>query len=120
VVNRDGNVYLLDSLRRQVHKFTGPGQKLQTWGGTRGSGSGDFRLPTGLALDITGNVYVTDAKNQRFQVFDANGRFLARGGGPGTGEGQFDAPEGIAIDDEGNVYVVDTGNHRVQVFAPVP
>jgi len=60
------------------------------------------------------------AKNRRFQVFDANGRLLARAGSPGTGEGQFDSPEGIAIDDEGNVYVVDTANDRVQVFSPVP
>ena len=71
-------------------------------------------------MDITGNVYVTDAKNHRFQVFDANGRFLARVGTPGSAEGRFNDPEGIAIDGAGNVYVVDRGNDRVQVFGPIP
>ena len=45
------------------------------WGG-EGSGPGEFRRPTAIAVDKEGNVLVADNGNRRIQKFDSNGRFL--------------------------------------------
>ena len=63
--------------------------------------------------------YVTDNTLHRVQVFDAEGRFLAKWGSLGTGDGQFGYPVRITADESGNAYVTDADNNRVQVFAPV-
>ena len=85
--------------------------------GTAGSGNGQFLNGAGgVAVDSTGNVYVTDLGNHRVEKFTSGGSFISSWGSSGTGNGQFSAPEGIAIDSTDNVYIADTGNHRVQKF----
>jgi hypothetical protein len=42
-----------------------------------GTGSNQFNLPHGLAVDAQGNVYVADRSNHRLQVFDNNLAFKA-------------------------------------------
>ena len=42
-----------------------------------GTGPGEFGLPHNLVVDDQGRVYVTDRDNQRVEVFDADGQFLA-------------------------------------------
>ena len=109
-----GNLYVADSFNHRVEKFTSAGVFLGRWG-SEGSGDGEFNLPTDIAVDGGGSVYVADGGNY-LQKFDANGTFLSRWGEHGAGDGQFNAPCGIAVDDSGNVYVADTYNHRVQKF----
>lgn len=110
------------------------------------AGSGDGQILYGPGLDVyaaTGDVYVSDAFNQRIDRFDADGNFeLAFGWGvvdgsdefqicasgclaglPGSGAGQFpgpfQGPRAIAVDQtDGSVYVLDAGNARIQKFGP--
>ncbi len=56
---------------------------------------------------------VADSGNDRIQVFDSIGNFLAEFGTSGSGEGQFSGPQGIAFDAAGRLLVVDSGNNRV-------
>ena len=72
--------------------------------GSFGSGDGQFSSPQGIAVDSSGNVYVTDTQNNRIQKFDSSDTFLTKWGSFGTGNIQFDSPQGIAIDSSGNVY----------------
>ncbi len=74
--------------------------------------------PTGIAVDVAGNVYVVESWNGEVQKFTSEGALLRRWGEPGAGDGQFETPEKIAVDGDGFVYVVDGGNHRVQKFTP--
>jgi DNA-binding beta-propeller fold protein YncE len=78
--------------------------------GTLGSGDGQFTNPRGIAVDPTGNVYVTDASGDtagQIQKFDANGNFIARlGQNNGTAQG-FISAYGITTDSSGNVYATD-------------
>jgi tripartite motif-containing protein 71 len=112
-VDPQGYVYVGESSR--VQKFNDSGQLVLTWG-SFGTNDGQFTTPGGIALDGSGNVYVTDFVLNRVQKFDATGTFLLKWGTTGSSDGQFKAPLGIAIDGSGNVYVADTGNDRIQKF----
>jgi len=101
-----------------------------TGSGTASSGSGtgttaQFEDPYDLAVDSSGNVYVTDAHNHRIRKISPAGvvsTFAGTGSAghaDGTGtEAQFDLPYGVAVDSSGNVYVGDLDNHRIRKITP--
>ena len=77
---------------------------------------GLFSLPTNIAVDKDGSVYVTDTLNDRVEIFDADGNFISTFGKNGDGPGYFVRPKGIAVDVDGHIWVVDSAQSRVQVF----
>ena len=85
-----------------------------TPGCPEGSGDGQFFGPVGIAVDGSGNVYVTGL--DRVQVFTSSGAFLRKWGSGSSGVGDFASSSGIAVDGSGNVYVADLEYNRVQVF----
>ena len=89
---------------------------MRSWG-SEGTGDGQFKSPSFVALDSRGRVYVTDTQNNRVQKFRADGTFLGKWGSAGSGNGQFITPKGVAVDGAGRVYVADTGNDRMQKFS---
>jgi PKD repeat protein len=84
--------------------------------GGRGTGEGQFILPTGVAADSGDYIYVVDLFNNRVQKFSPDKTFAAMWGSFGTGDGQFNITTGIAADPDDNIYVADMGNSRVQKF----
>ena len=116
-IDRQGNLYVMDSLNDRVQKFDNDGMFISMWGS---SGDQDGQFHCGnycmLAVDNKSNVYVTDIGNSRVQKFDSNGKFLTKWGASGEGDGQFSHPFGIAVDQQGSVYISDVGNTRIQVF----
>ena len=91
---------------------------------TFGSEPGQLRYPFGIALDSSGNVFVSESGNGRIQKFTNTGIFTTKWGSRGSADGQFLVPHGIAIKSatvsfpEERVFVSDTGNSRIQVFKP--
>src|SRR6476661_8548804 len=85
--------------------------------GGKGTGKGEFDLPTGIAVDGNGNFLVTDTNNGRIEKFSPKGTFLDIIGTKGSGQGQLSAPNDVAVDHDGNMYVADASNHRVQKLA---
>jgi DNA-binding beta-propeller fold protein YncE len=86
-----------------------------------------FWGPRGIALDSSGNVYVTDTGNKRVLIFDGNGKYLRQiasgmspekiaASYPFSQPGEMNEPIGIAVDGSGAVYVADTNNRRIQKF----
>ncbi len=84
--------------------------------GSFGSAAGQLNMPWGVAVDAAENVYVADWRNDRLQVFDANGQHLAIIGSPGMEDGQFRRPAGLCMDGVGNLIVTDWGNEQVQIL----
>lgn len=82
---------------------------LGAWG-SQGTGIGQFDIPSGIALDRAGSVYVADQGNSRVQKFTALGTPVTQWG---TSEGQFGA-NGIAVSPQGVVYV--TTYHWVEAY----
>jgi DNA-binding beta-propeller fold protein YncE len=74
------------------------------------------RLPSNLAMDAVGNMYVTNIGNNLITKYDRDGHFLGSFGGSGDAVGKFIKPKGIALGPEGFIYVVDGGGNVVQVF----
>ena len=73
----NGDLYVSDGYgSARVVKFSRDGKFLLEWG-KRGTGPGEFGLPHNLVVDAQGRVYVTDRDNERVQVFDPAGMFLA-------------------------------------------
>ncbi|KHJ99059.1 b-box zinc finger [Oesophagostomum dentatum] len=84
--------------------------------GKEGSGDGELCRPWGICVDLRGRVLVADRSNNRIQIFDRDGGFLAKFGCGGTRPGQFDRPAGVTVNTRNNIIVADKDNHRIQVF----
>jgi DNA-binding beta-propeller fold protein YncE len=84
--------------------------------GQGGGGNAEFTRPQGLAVDPEGRVYVADTGNDRIQLLDADGRFLARAGGFGWDTGQFNKPTDLCVNNNLETWVVDSRNRRLQQF----
>ena len=132
-VDGSGNVYVADQSNFTLRKIT-PGGVVSTLAGLAGSfGSSDgtgslarFSGPSGVAVDGSGNVYVTDSNNHTLRkvtpagvVSTLAGLAGSSGGSDGTGSAaRFFQPNGVAIDGSGNLYVTDQGNHTIRKVTP--
>lgn len=127
-VDNSGNIYVADKLNHRIQKWNAVTGKWSKWGKEYngkyvidngwGIAPGEFRIPSDVAVDQDGNVYVADTTNQRLQMLDAaTGKWIVFGkNGQRTGSqrGEFNQPTGVAVDSKGNVYVADRDNHRIQ------
>ena len=128
-----GNLYWSDTAAHIVRKRDGITGVITTVAGRGSSGySGDgglateaeLSLPTGLALDVDGNIYVVDSGNHTLRRVDRITGVITTLAGTGTpgfsGDGgsapaaRLNAPVGIAIDRSGNFYVSEMRNHRIR------
>ena len=125
-----GNVYIADFLHYRVRKVSPAGTitTIAGTGGTDSSGDGGRAtaaelIPTSVALDRQGNVYVGDFHNDRVRKVTPGGAITTVAGigirgsrgddGPATAA-QLADPSGVAIDVQGNLYIADYGNQRVR------
>jgi DNA-binding beta-propeller fold protein YncE/Flp pilus assembly protein TadD len=107
-------IYIADTDAHRVVVLDMSGKMVFTWG-EKGDRFGQFKSPSGIAVDDQGRVYVADTGNGRIQVFDAAGKWVRSVGGNGSGPREFSNPSGIVVR-RGLLYVADTGNSRVQVL----
>jgi hypothetical protein len=136
-VDGSGNVFFSDqgnNVIREVVKATGT---IVTVAGTPGGGGygGDggpatsayLNQPNGVAVDASGNLFISDWHNNRIrEVYKATGDItsIVGTGNPGySGDGgaavvaQVDFPGGVAVDGSGNVFIGDSSNERVREVA---
>ncbi len=84
--------------------------------GKGGSAEGQLYKPSHIAVDLDGNVFVTDAFNFRVQQFDPEGNFVRVFGFHGDQVGGMARPKGLDIDREGHLYNVDAASEHIQIF----
>ncbi len=106
------------------------------------SGVGGLHRPTGVAVDSEGDVYVTDWRNHRLQIYAAGGAFITSLVGDAQvpsswaqtyleanpeilkarrrvnleEEWRFRRPVAVNVDAEQNIYVLESVRHRFQVY----
>jgi DNA-binding beta-propeller fold protein YncE len=81
-------------------KFSKDGKFITAWG-KHGKAAGEIDTPHGIALDSAGRVYVADRANNRIQIFEPDGKFVAEWK-------DFGRPSDVAIDKNDMIYVNDT------------
>jgi sugar lactone lactonase YvrE len=96
-----------------------------TIAGRHCGGTGSIGHPTGVTVDATGDVYFSEANEQRVEMIKPAGpgvtvvagtRQAGSGGdgGPAT-RAQLDQPTGVAVDRSGDLLIADTANCRIRL-----
>jgi len=123
-VDTSGNVYVADTNNNCIRKITSAGV-VTTFAGSTTTGNLDgtgtaaqFRAPIGIAVDISGNVYVADASNYRIRKITSAGVVTTFAGSTqGTADGtgtaaQFTQLRGLTVDPTGTIYATDGSRIR--------
>ena len=102
----NGDIWIVDGHRggnNRLVRFSKDGKFIRALGGGVGSESaepGRFNDPHDIAIDAQGRIFVADRGNNRTQIFDQDGNFIAQWT-------QFGRPSGIFIDANDIIYVGD-------------
>jgi len=136
-VDGAGNIYVADGNNNRIRKIT-PGGIISTFAGTgaatlasaAGDGGqaifGSLNIPSDVAVDPSGNVYIGDAGHNEVRMVNTAGIITTVAG---TGENGYSGdggiatqallnyPWGVKTDASGNVYVADRVNTRVRMLA---
>ena len=127
-VDGAGNVYVADPVSHTIRKITPVGVVSTFAGSAFASGSVDgkgsaarFKSPSHVAVDTSGNVYVSDGSRTIRKISPDGvvstlaGKAFELGSADGTGStARFSRPSGIACDQLGNLYVSDSDNHTIR------
>ena len=104
---------------------SGPVGGLGSYGGDGGPAvSARLSRPNGIAADGAGNIFITDAGNNRIRKIDivsgivstvaGNGVFGYGGDGGPAVSARLNSPSGVAVDGAGNIFIADSGNYRIR------
>ena len=129
-VDISGNVYIADTGNNKIRMVTRNGIITTIAGGGDGSDADSdvainvqLNSPTGVSVDISGNVYIADYVNHKIRMVTSRGIIttFAGTGAPGiSGDGETATsatlyyPNGVSVDVSGNVYIADTANNKIR------
>src|SRR5256886_7444771 len=94
--------------------------------------SAQLNVPTGVAVDGAGNVYIADANDNKIRKLTPSGAIstiagdgntcasstTSCGDGPTATSAQLNFPKGVAVDGAGNVYIADTNDEKIRELTP--
>ncbi len=118
------NLFVADLVNHQIQVLSSTGGFVRQWG-SYGQDASSITMPSHLAVDAQGRVFVAEwginspAVQTGLQVFSASGEYLASWGAYGCSglPGTFCGPFGVAVGPDGHVYVTDTAVSRIQTFS---
>jgi sugar lactone lactonase YvrE len=126
-VDSKGNLFIADTGNNRIRKITAVGgvitaaSKITTVAGSGTAGySGDggaaksasLNAPTGVAVDVNGNIYVADNQNNRVRKVDGTTGLISTIAGDGMPT--TITAYSLALAPSGDLYIADPGHHRIQ------
>lgn len=131
-VDREGNLYIADTMNHRVRRVDATTGVITTLAGTghaRFSGDGGpadqaaLNEPAALALDGHQRLFIADQTNNRVRVVDLNTGLISTYAGTGSatydvdgvpaGAASLAGPSGVVVQD-GMLYIADTFNGRIR------
>ncbi|MBU8932777.1 MAG: NHL repeat-containing protein [candidate division Zixibacteria bacterium] len=107
--DRDGNIYVVDSGNHRIQVFDENGNFQRLWGG-QGTRPGEFESPIDIAeydgASGLARLVVSDYGNNRIQVFDQEGDFIAS-------HDAIPCPLGLGTSAKGNIWIVSETDRRL-------
>ncbi|MFZ4797625.1 MAG: T9SS type A sorting domain-containing protein [Bacteroidia bacterium] len=132
-VDDSGNIYIIDQYKHRIRKVTAStgivstvaGNGLQGYAGDGSAAtSANLYVPTGIAIDDSGNIYISDSYNHRIRKVTAstgvistvagNGAQGSGGDGSAATSANLSRPSGVAVDGSGNIYIADRLNNKIR------
>jgi trimeric autotransporter adhesin len=127
-----GNFYICDGYNNRIRRVdtngiisTVAGNGIATYAGDGASATNaSLYHPRGVALDVSGNLFVADSSNHRIRIVDTNGiisTFAGNGSGKFAGDGGLATnaslydPFDVGFDVYGNLFIADTSNNRIRI-----
>jgi len=142
-IDRNGNLFIADTDSHRIRRIiistgvvstlAGTALGIGTSGSTDGTGtSASFNSPFGVAIDVSGNLFVADTYNQRIRKITFPNGLIPAGGVVTTIAGQanigfadgtgaaalFHYPTGVTVDATGNLFICDKDNNRIRKMTP--
>ena len=125
-----GNLYVADYNNSKVRKITTSGLvttlpgRIPAWYNPTGPNT-DYALPTDVAIDASGNIYITELNSSSISKISPAGTvsLFAGGNSPAFADGtgtaaSFYYPVDVVPDALGNLYVADQSNNRIRKITP--
>jgi sugar lactone lactonase YvrE len=126
-----GNLFIADAGNNVIRKVGTNGVITAIVGNLTAGYSGDngaatnaeLNIPSGVAVDVFGNMFIADSANNVIREVDTNGIITTLAG---TGSAAYSGdggaatnaslwyPWGVGLDGSGNLFIGDTGNQRVR------
>jgi sugar lactone lactonase YvrE len=144
-VDTSGNIYIADQANNKIRKVTATTGDISTVAGDGTAGysgdgglatSAELNAPTGVAVDLAGNLYIADSSNNRIRAVNTGSSTVTIAGvsipagdintvaGTGTagysGDGgaatsaKLNDPFAIALDGAGDFFIADRNNNRIR------
>jgi len=131
-VDLNGDLYIADSINQRILKVDTEGEYSTIAGDNAHSAYGgdgglateaQLAYPSGVEVDIKGNIYIADTNNHRIRKIDTNGIIttIAGNGTSGYGgdgglatEAQLAYPGDVTVDVRGDIYIADTNNNVIR------
>ena len=130
-VDGSGNLYIADYFNNRIRRVDSSGRITTVAGTGRYGYNGDDKraalarlaVPSDVAFDGSGNLYIADTDNNRIRRVDSRGRITTVAG---TGEAGYNGddkpatsaslnhPLGVAVDSSGDLFIADAFNNRIR------